>query len=989
MTAGIRTSGLANGADAGSVGGRIGIASNSVSVPGFGLPSAVAGLPRITGGQFVGQTWGLETTGLTGISNYVWEEIAPGSSVLLAGAGAATFDTGGHAMKWVRCVVTCDQGTLSTPAKRVYMAHMEASHSQDDQRVLDLVPHETATHIAVQDGGNWSSPATWLGGRVPGNAARVLIPYGIDVTYDVMRDKVRLKTIRVDGTLTTDVSVDCACLFETLVITQGATFTDGVPGGRRPLHTRSEWIVSSRDPYLDTFTGGLLDQAGDDPHLLGRGIINLGVRRMWGGHKTSWVRTAAGQAPMAGDTSLTLARSPTGWAVGDTIAIGGTSPSPKTLDTEERVITAISGSTVSWSGPLIYNHDAHNLTTTRTDLQPAVANLNRNIVIRSEDPDVPFFQRGHTMDMHMACIADIWDVEHRDLGRTLKEQIPLPGREVSRQINDTDRQFLDETNALTPTTDSTMSGTTNVKSRYSIHIHFAGFNRPDAQVPIYQGCVVRGSIGWAMVHHGCEARMNDNVIHDFRGAGMVSETGNETGEWVHNCVMKTPQRLPIQPKNVELNRGLRGDGFRIGQAFVMQGRAMRVTGNFAMDCSSGYVFYHRNQGPIVDPMNYTRAALDMKDLQGPAAVGDTMKPRDYPIIHFNGNEAAGCTGNGFFVTKGVAGQDHGLNINLKNFKVWGIGDFGLNVEYVVQYAISDLDAVGCDPAIGENVGTAMGANAAYIAWTRPRTESCSVGVLVFDSTANYPHAEFDINDNPKYMLSAQISTNDTLAYEDRSSVPMLKVYETAPPPVAVSTTLPFKLADWSGSTSAQGDLTNGVSGFLVDGVSALAPLPSNIGTYGWGAPLPQYTTYLQHKGYWSVEGTPYLIFPLYFADRLTAEPVKTWHGVEMTNGGSGTNNGSFIRSPNPPVVATATLTVARGQTGSIDILALASDADAGTTLTLSDSYFKADHGRTTVSGSVVSFTPDDFEYTGPDKAFFWVEDGQGNSTRVDLNITIT
>ena len=42
--------------------------------------------------------------------------------------------------------------------------------------------------------------------------------------------------------------------------------------------------------------------------------------------------------------------------------------------------------------------------------------------------------------------------------------------------------------------------------------------------------------GWAIVHHGARAAIERCVVYNVRGAGIVSELGNEIGQWIDNVV---------------------------------------------------------------------------------------------------------------------------------------------------------------------------------------------------------------------------------------------------------------------------------------------------------------------------------------------------------------------------------------------------------------------------------------------------------------------
>lgn len=976
----IRIKGPQAGSDLGTVSTTVGAETGSTTVNAFQVPGAVSGLPRISSGQFTSDTLTLDTTGLTGITAYDWRVV--GGATLGASTTQAAMGYGGF---WVECAVTCDQGVLVSPAVMIYMPMMMASHNADDAAMLALAPHHEATHIAVADG-NWTSAATWLGGLVPRNGARVLIPHGLTVTYDQHR-YYRLDWIRNDGTLKASLLKSTFALFETLVNTRGATFECGSPSARLPSHYTSEWVVSNRTCRTENKWPSDIDIT-NDPKLLGRGILSQGARVMWGAFKASWLKTANGAAPMAGDTSATLAFAPTSWAVGDKIIIGGTGNGTTTAETETRTITAINGALVSWSGALLYDHDHHNPDVTRTDLQPGIGNLSRNVVVRSESPDVPPHQRGHTMDMHMMCHLDLWDVEHYDLGRTIKRTDTPAGKmddngdfEYYEQVGASDVGASFQTEAMT--------AQSNLQSRYPVHFHQVGFRKSLRDT--VNNCTVRNTPGWGIVHHGCEAFMNSNVITDFEGAGMVSETGDEVGEWLNNFVVGAKNQTANGPKNAEFRRGLKGDFFREGYAFGMRSRAIRCNSNFAQDASWGFVFYHRTDGDSITPsIDHVTQNLDLKDLQGFYNSG-TMPMADYPIVHVNDNESAGVIGGGFFVTKPFAEQDHGLNVNIKRFKSWGFGQSGFMVEYIGQYALTDLDIIA-PAANGQRIGIYVSANNAQVSVVRPKTERCAEGIKFDGTDAITDDAGYDATNEPRYMVVAHTSVSDTSAIVyGQGSQSVAKVYATEPVYVEPSHNLPFKIAEYDRGDATE--LKNVASGLQTDTVSAAGVIPKPADRMGMpvAGQASQWTavrTYLQTVGYYTIGGTPYAVFPKYFSDRLTGDWVKTWHGIEVIGSLAGyIDLGTFTQSANAPTVLPASLSVAVDGSGTIDILALASDADGGP-LSLSESFFAPDHGRFEISGGSVIYTPDP-GYTGPDKAQVAVEDGQGHSTRVDVAIIVS
>src|SRR6056297_3547992 len=79
------------------------------------------------------------------------------------------------------------------------MVSQDSGHHAHMEQANALADPADASHVAVNSGA-WSDPDTWEGGRVPGAEARVLVPQGVEVVYDVS-DAVPLETVRVDGTL--------------------------------------------------------------------------------------------------------------------------------------------------------------------------------------------------------------------------------------------------------------------------------------------------------------------------------------------------------------------------------------------------------------------------------------------------------------------------------------------------------------------------------------------------------------------------------------------------------------------------------------------------------------------------------------------------------------------------------------------------------------------------------------------------------------------
>src|SRR5262249_36485086 len=126
-----------------------------------------------------------------------------------------------------------------------------------------------------------------------------------------------------------------------------------------------------------------------DPLLFSRGLISMGTVNMYGQTTTSFA-TLSGLGAKAGATRLNLAVIPTNWQVGDQLVLPGTSELANYDET--LTIQAISGTQVTVS-PLAYNHLAPS-----SGLSPYVADMNRNVILQSENPN-DMAGTGHVMMM--------------------------------------------------------------------------------------------------------------------------------------------------------------------------------------------------------------------------------------------------------------------------------------------------------------------------------------------------------------------------------------------------------------------------------------------------------------------------------------------------------------------------------------------------------------------------------------------------------------
>src|SRR5262249_49665101 len=215
--------------------------------------------------------------------------------------------------------------------------------------------------------------------------ARQIFELPAEATYDYIEVAGMLRVSRARSTFTR---------FTTMVVLPGGTLDVGTPADPVPCNLHVEFIV--RDVPLDT---------AKDPFQWGNGLINFGRQTRVGCNKTAFSESAGAIA--AGATSLTLSAPPIGWQVGDELLIPDTAAvTGKPRRQPAVTIASITDSTLTLSKGLDFAHD--NIVDPKGNvvLRPRVANLTRNILIRSENPGG---SRGHTADIgHGAA----WDIRY-------------------------------------------------------------------------------------------------------------------------------------------------------------------------------------------------------------------------------------------------------------------------------------------------------------------------------------------------------------------------------------------------------------------------------------------------------------------------------------------------------------------------------------------------------------------------------------------------
>ncbi len=283
-------------------------------------------------------------------------------------------------------------------------------------------------HARTTRGGLWSDAQVWEGGRTPQAGDCVQIRAGHTVTYDV-HSNAALRLLHVAGKLTFSRKVSTLLDVGLIKIEPGdSTTEDG-------FNCHDAAPVLHPDAIMPVLEVGTLESPipadvkatirlrhfkGTNAETL-PAVIACGGR--WDVHgapmQRTWLKLAA--PAKVGDTRVTLEQPASDWHAGDRIIIttgelkgpdsgasfrqGGGRPKP--VGTEERVIKAVDGATLTLDRPLNKMHRGEKL------MRCEVANLSRNVVIESADPAGV---RGHTM-YHHGSSGGISYAEFRHLGK--------------------------------------------------------------------------------------------------------------------------------------------------------------------------------------------------------------------------------------------------------------------------------------------------------------------------------------------------------------------------------------------------------------------------------------------------------------------------------------------------------------------------------------------------------------------------------------------
>ncbi|GJM18035.1 MAG: hypothetical protein DHS20C14_02480 [Phycisphaeraceae bacterium] len=601
-------------------------------------------------------------------------------------------------------------GCAGAPAAAIGDIDPACSNPHVHQPLLDILPVGAATDIAVRTG-DWSRSTTWASGMPPADDATVMIPEGVTVTVDDAFDA-RLDVIRVDGTLRYATDRDTRLIVDTLYSSPGGIIEVGSAGDPVQAGVTAELIIRTGRP-IDTVR---------DPQQVGRGLVPHGRVSLVGSDVLDFAPLAVDALVGDGELIIELTdgdTTPLGWAIGDTIVLAGTSYDANGSDADNSrfrdevlTITAINGDTVSFvnegipSGNrarLLHDH-ARPAGYDDERLNVYVANLTRNVIVRSEDPAAPIAQRGHVMVMHTSD-ALIENAAFYDLGRSDKNRLlDDPGTNL----------------------DGSPGGGTNVRGRYAVHFHRnlprAGGIPPGCPPAVARGNAVWGSPGWGLVHHDSYCVLEDNVVFDVVGSAIVAEAGNEIGRWQHNLTIKTTgdddpaatfdgsARVPL------FDFGFNGEGY-----WVQGGAQVEMIDNAASSAMVGMDIFNGVDGnDNRDKGSIPRAHLAADD-QYIVTNGTAIDVTNVPLKRLRGLEVSNSEIGLIFWNhmRNDDGQlgfvcpcdnnNHRERSLVEDFRLWNIFGEGVFMQYSTQIDFRDGFVLG-DPS--DPVPVRLGINGA-------------------------------------------------------------------------------------------------------------------------------------------------------------------------------------------------------------------------------------------------------------------------------------
>ncbi|MBV6624359.1 MAG: DUF4114 domain-containing protein [Rivularia sp. (in: Bacteria)] len=579
---------------------------------------------------------------------------------------------------------------------QTHMNHSDNPVKQKEHMDLVNLSQNLNNPVIAINNGSWFDANTWENGKIPGNGDDVVISEGVTVTYDNISDT-RLNVMRVDGKLQFASNQNTKLVIDSIFVSKEAELSIGTKDN--PIQAdKTAQIIFTSDTPIDT---------NWDVKQLSRGLVSHGKVDIFGADKTDFLTLQ--NDVFAGANQLILENVPEGWQVGDTIVVGGTQydydgkdEDNSRFQDEVLAITEINGNIVKFTNNditsgdntvLRFDHKRPDIAE-KNQLNLYVANTSRNVSFATENADsVPLNQRAHVMFMHNTDVR-VYNAGFYGLGRTDKS---IPVDDIGQNV------------------DGSVGNGTNVRSRYALHFHRAGSEDINGMAAVAKGNAIVDSPGWGIVHHDSHAIIEDNVVFDVVGSGIITESGNEIGAWRNNITIKTVgfsgDRNALDPDSsrvLNFDFGFDGEGY-----WVQGAAAIAIEDNVAISAAGGGInIYGGNDGgeSVRD-----KKFIDIKNL--PDYLKDIAKGTDDETkvdvgavpFQLSGFESYNSR-DGIFSWGKVRNDDGQLDSNfdseglkrpaheyistLEDFKLWNIYEKGIVLFYNNNFEFKDGLIVG-------------------------------------------------------------------------------------------------------------------------------------------------------------------------------------------------------------------------------------------------------------------------------------------------------
>jgi len=450
--------------------------------------------------------------------------------------------------------------------------------------------------VHSKQSGPWSAKETWDAGRVPKTGDRVVIRAGHTIGYDVdSRDVIRL--VQIVGTL--EFARDRNTRLEAGLITLTASEKPSEEGfnchvrpkppaegkprpslliGKPGAPIPAEYTATVRLHYIEG-----MDKASCPALINCGGLLEIHGAPL----QKTWVKLK--KSGEIGATQVALDEAVADWKEGDQVIFTGTKMQRDrggrgdngngfidSAQTEVRKITRIGRKDFTGGYPLSFDKSLTFTHFAEGDFRGEVANLTRNVVVESANPDGV---RAHTM-IHRYSAGSISYAEFRHLGKQ------------------------------------------GELGRYSLHFHECGDTMRGSSVI---GCSIWDSHNRFLTIHGTDGLViRDNVGYKSIGHGFFLEDGTEINNILdHNLAVVVGPGKPL-PKQVipfDLNRGA---------GFWWANCQNQFTRNVAAECAEYGFRFECKQTDDFDPLQPIRQS------DGTVKKMDT---RVIPFIRFQDNEA--------------------------------------------------------------------------------------------------------------------------------------------------------------------------------------------------------------------------------------------------------------------------------------------------------------------------------------------------------------